>query len=127
MVELTGTEQLIMRCIWDLGENVGVAELRNRLKDQYGKDYARTTISVFMSYLRDKGYVAYEKRGHAYFYSPRVTEEEYQRILIERYQKDIFSKSTVDFIRIFLDGKALTKQECESIRALIDKKERECV
>ena len=70
MLELTNTEQVIMKCIWEIGDNVAVADLLERLKTEYGKEYARTTISVFMSYLRDKGYVTYEKRSHAYVYKP---------------------------------------------------------
>ena len=77
MLELTNTEQVIMKCIWEIGDNVAVADLLERLKTEYGKEYARTTISVFMSYLRDKGYVTYEKRSHAYVYKPLISEQDY--------------------------------------------------
>ena len=44
MLELTNTEQVIMKCIWEIGDNVAVADLLERLKTEYGKEYARTTI-----------------------------------------------------------------------------------
>lgn len=126
MLELTNTEQMIMKCIWELGDNVAVADLLERLKTEYGKEYARTTISVFMSYLRDKGYVTYEKRSHAYIYKPLISEEDYQAELIKRYQKTGFGGSPVEFIRTFLGNQELTRADISAIRALLDEKEKVC-
>ena len=49
MLELTNTEQVIMKCIWEIGDNVAVADLLERMKKEYGKDYSRTKNSVFIS------------------------------------------------------------------------------
>ena len=106
MLELTNTEQVIMKCIWEIGDNVAVADLLERLKTEYGKEYARTTISVFMSYLRDKGYVTYEKRSHAYVYKPLISEQDYQKELMKRYQKT-------------------TAEDLKAIRELVEKKQQE--
>lgn len=125
MLELTNTEQVIMKCIWEIGDNVAVADLLERLKTEYGKEYARTTISVFMSYLRDKGYVTYEKRSHAYVYKPLISEQDYQKELMKRYQKTSFGGSAVDFIRAYLDSQELTAADLEAIRALVEKKQQE--
>lgn len=124
MLELTNTEQVIMKCIWEIGDNVAVADLLERLKTEYGKEYARTTISVFMSYLRDKGYVTYEKRSHAYVYKPLISEEEYQKDLMKRYQKNSFNGSAVDFIRTYLDSQELTAEELDEIRVLVEEKQK---
>ena len=40
MLELTNTEQVIMKCIWEIGDNVAVEDLLERLKTEYGKEYA---------------------------------------------------------------------------------------
>lgn len=125
MLELTNTEQVIMKCIWEIGDNVAVADLLERLKTEYGKEYARTTISVFMSYLRDKGYVTYEKRSHAYVYKPLISEQDYQKELMKRYQKTSFSGSAVEFIRAYLDSQKLTAEDLEAIRELVEKKQQE--
>ena len=118
MLELTNTEQVIMKCIWEIGDNVAVADLLERLKTEYGKEYARTTISVFMSYLR-------EKRSHAYVYKPLISEQDYQKELMKRYQKTSFSGSAVEFIRAYLDSQELTAEDLEAIRELVEKKQEE--
>lgn len=120
MIELTNTEQMIMKCIWEMGDHVAVSDLLLRLKERYNKEYARTTISVFMSYLRDKGYVAYEKRSHAFIYRPLVTEEQYQAQMMKRYQQNSFSGSAIDAVRMFLMSQNLTQADCNALRALVD-------
>ena len=125
MVELTATEQMIMKCLWDLGGNASVADLLGCLEERYNKSYARTTISVFMSYLRDKGYVAYEKKSHAYVYRPLVSEEEYRSERLMRYQKSGFDGSAVDMLKTILENSELTGKECRELIGLLKEKEQQ--
>lgn len=120
MLELTNTEQIIMKCIWSLGEDVTVADLLKCLEEKYQKEYARTTISVFMSYLRDKGYVTYGKKGHAYVYRPLVSEKEYQREQMKRYLERCFDGNIVEFVGTVLENEKPSKGECEAIRGMLD-------
>lgn len=120
MLELTNTEQTIMKCIWDLDKDVTVADLLKSLKEKYEKDYARTTISVFMSYLRDKGYVTYEKKSHAFIYRPLVSEEEYQKDLMRRYIEKNFDNSLVSFVEAVFKNEKPDLETCSALRNLID-------
>lgn len=120
MLELTNTEQMIMKCIWSLGEDVTVADLLMCLKQKYQKEYARTTISVFMSYLRDKGYVTYGKKGHAYVYKPLVSEKEYQCDQMKRYLDRCFDGNIAAFVETVLYNERPGQDICEKIRALLD-------
>lgn len=125
MVELTGTELLIMNCIWNIKDNASVSDILSMLKNDYGKDYARTTISVFMSYLRDKGYVAYERKSHAFIYTPLVSREEYRKLLLDKYREIDMSVTPTEFMRTFLENESLSLEDCESIRKMLDEKEKE--
>ena len=125
MVELTATEQVIMKCLWDLGGSASVADLLNCLEERYNKRYARTTISVFMSYLRDKGYVSYEKRSHAYIYKPLVSEEAYRSERLMNYQKTGFDGSAVNMLKTMLKGADLTKEDCGQLISLLKEKEKQ--
>ncbi len=120
MLELTNTEQTIMQCIWDLDKDVTVADLLKCLKERYEKEYARTTISVFMSYLRDKGYVTYEKKSHAFIYRPLVSEEEYQKDLMSRYIERNFNGSLTAFVEVVLKNEKPSKETCKALRQMID-------
>ena len=45
--ELTSAEQVVMKCIWDYGKDMPLQQLIENLKQDYGKDYKRTTIRTF--------------------------------------------------------------------------------
>jgi len=124
MLELTNTEQTIMKCIWDLDKDVTVADLLKSLKEKYKKDYARTTISVFMSYLRDKGYVTYEKKSHAFIYRPLVSEEVYQKDLMRRYIEKNFDNSLIAFVEAVLKNEKPDETTCEELKKMISQYEK---
>ena len=125
MVELTATEQVIMTSLWDLGGTATVADLLDYLEEHYNKRYARTTISVFMSYLRDKGYVSYEKKSHAFVYRPLVSEEAYRSERLMKYQKSGFDGSALDMVTTVIESSELTPEDCQKIRKLLDEKEKQ--
>ena len=54
---LSACETLIMKVVWDAKEDIAVQELIVQLKEQYGKDYARTTVVTFLGKMADKGCV----------------------------------------------------------------------
>lgn len=123
MLELTNTEEMIMKCLWNLGTDASVADLLGSLKENYGKIYARTTISVFMSYLRDKGYVAYEKKGHAFVYHPLISEQSYQEKLLRNYLEKYFDNSLPGFVEAMLLYTKPDAAECGKIRDILSKYE----
>ena len=120
MVELTNTEETIMKCLWKLGNDVTVADLLESLQETYGKIYARTTISVFMSYLRDKGYVTYEKKSHAFVYHPLISEQSYQNELLKRYMERYFDNSMPKFMQAVLENQKPGKNDCELMHQMLE-------
>lgn len=52
--ELSPCEALIMKLIWEAPQDIPVQELIDQLRDDYGKDYARTTVVTFVGKLKDK-------------------------------------------------------------------------
>ena len=98
MESLTKAEESIMNCIWKLGDNVEVMDVMKCLKEEGGKDYARTTVCVFMSFLREKGYVGYVKKGHTYIYHPLVSRQEYQKESVSELLTKCFDNSLTELM-----------------------------
>lgn len=63
--ELSPCEALIMKLIWEAPQDIPVQELIDRLRDDYGKDYARTTVVTFVGKLKDKRFVDTYRKGKA--------------------------------------------------------------
>ena len=45
---LSASEIVLMKVIWDHEADISMPELLNILKEDYGKDYARTTVVTFL-------------------------------------------------------------------------------
>ncbi|MBR5474571.1 MAG: BlaI/MecI/CopY family transcriptional regulator, partial [Lachnospiraceae bacterium] len=54
--ELSAAEALIMKAIWDAKQDISVIELMKVLKEDYGKDYKRTTMATFLLRLSEKDF-----------------------------------------------------------------------
>ena len=63
--ELSPCEALIMKLIWEAPQDIPVQELIDQLRDDYGKDYARTTVVTFVGKLKDKRFVDTYRKGKA--------------------------------------------------------------
>ena len=57
MTELTKAELIVMRCIWELGDGASKIEIENQIESRFHKGWRPTTVSTFLSHLREKGYV----------------------------------------------------------------------
>ena len=54
MEKLTNLEEMIMKCIWDYGEEIPFLQIGKELKERYGKEYKRTSIRTYLFRLEDK-------------------------------------------------------------------------
>jgi predicted transcriptional regulator len=86
--ELGELEREVMRLAWRGGE-VSVREVHEAL----GGDRAYTTVMTTLDRLYRKGLVARRKGGRAFYYSPRVTPEEFERGLARNVLEGLFSRA----------------------------------
>ena len=77
MKTLTGTEMIIMKAIWEHDAPIKTMELIECLKNEYGRDYARTTVTTFLERLKGKDYIETSKTGRISYIHPLITKEEY--------------------------------------------------
>lgn len=60
---LSSAETLVMKAVWDAGEDVSVPDLIENLKVKFARDYARTTVATFLLKLSEKGFVRVYRKG----------------------------------------------------------------
>ena len=121
--ELTASELIIMRAIWDAGEDVAKMKLQEILRDQYGKDYAMTTISTFLVNLINKGYIKSYRIGKMSHIHVLKTEEEYKENQIQKQKKFWYGGKASDLIcAVFkaTEKSELTKDDTERIRSMLN-------
>lgn len=119
LTDLSDCELLVMKCLWDVGSPMSVAELIVRIEKMYDKKYKETTVYTFLKRLRDKGYVSSYKKGTSYF-SPLVSEDEYLDGYSKKMSDFLGRESANSFLSAFYRHQNYTEEEWEEIRRIRD-------
>lgn len=117
---LSVCESIIMKAIWDKGEDISILELTEMLKTKYHKDYKRTTIATFILNLTAKGFARQYRAGrYAYVHALKSEEEYKQKLLIDLvdfwYQGD-----TVKVIEALVNSKEISSETIQKMKMLLD-------
>ena len=120
---LSPGESIIMKAVWDLGQDVPVQELIRLLREKYGKDYARTTVATFLLKLSEKGFARSYRKGRYAYVRVLKSEEEYRQRLI-REETDFWFHGKISAVVLALcsSGK-ISREEAEEIRRCLDEME----
>jgi len=116
--KLTPLETLIMNALWDESP-AAVKQVQERLKSV--KPMAYNTVLTMMRILRDKGFLASERKGRADLYRPIVAREDVGRRSLGELIESFFSGSAEVLVSQLLDGPSLSDEELTAIRAKLDR------
>ena len=94
-------------------------KLMDTLRDNYQKDYARTTVATFLSRLTTKGYVKTYRVGRTSFSHPLVDKDEYKQKLIREQTDFWFDGDDVALIAALGQTKKFTEEEAAKINEII--------
>lgn len=117
---LSECEEVIMKAVWDAGEDISIPDLITVLRERYGKDYQRTTVVTFLTRLAGKDYVETYRRGRLSYARPLKSEEEYKSYLAGRELNRWFRDDASDYVSSLLKERGISREEKEKIRRLLD-------
>lgn len=109
--ELSACETLIMKVVWDAKEDIAVQELIVQLKEQYGKDYARTTVVTFLGKMADKGFVSTHRRGKNAFVHAEKNEDAYKSKLMNEETDFWFEDRRISYCQQFVARERYLKKK----------------
>ena len=118
--ELSVCEAPIMKIIWESNPDISVQELLKQLNEQYGKDYARTTVVTFLTRMAGKGYITTQRRGRISYVHAIKSEQEYKQQLAQKEIEFWFHGSMAEFAQTLCAAAPLTHEECQKLRRLLD-------
>lgn len=115
---LTDLEIDIMNVVWRLGRAT-VRQIVNSLRDQ--RPLAYTTVQTVLSILTQKGVVRHTREGRAFVYTAIVKPEGVRQEVIEAVVDKLFAGSPRSLVLHMIESDALTPEEAESLRNLLDR------
>ncbi len=114
-INIGEAELEIMKVIWKADEPIGSAAIGKAVEE---KGWKRTTIATFLVHLVDKGALAAERRGKAWYYTPLLTEKEYRKSQVKNLVKNVFEGSARDLVASLFEEKALSDSDIEELKAI---------
>ena len=118
--ELSASESLIMKVIWDADGEISVPEMMKILKDEYGKDYARTTIATVLLRLSDKRFVTTRRMGKISYVTALKSLEDYRKEIARKNTDFWFKGSALNFISALHSTGSLTKEDRKKIQDFLN-------
>lgn len=118
---LSQRQMEIMNVIWDRGKAT-VGEVWEEMARRH--KLARNTVLTLMTRLEEKGWLGHEEDGAAYRYFPRRRREPTLRGLVQQLVDTAFAGSADSLVMALLEGRGVSPDEAERIRAMIDQAER---
>ena len=118
--ELSVCEAPIMKIIWESNPDISVPELVKQLNEQYGKEYARTTVVTFLTRMAGKGYITTQRRGRISYVHAIKSEQEYKQQLAQKEIEFWFHGSMAEFAQTLCAASPLTHVVCHKLRRLLD-------
>jgi predicted transcriptional regulator len=117
---LTEVELELMNVIWELGDNVLVKDVQTALPA--GRDLAYTSVATIMKILEQKGILKSTKAERAYTYRPLISRSEYEAASLRHLAKSLFHDDPSSMVMRLIDDRALSKNELEAIRKVLNLK-----
>jgi predicted transcriptional regulator len=111
------TEMEVLGHVWELGEAT-VAQVHERISAQ--RKTAYTTIMTVMKNLAEKEYLQYRAEGPGYVYSAQKPAVDVKRSLLNGFIGKVFGGSPVEMVQTLVRNDALTADELEALRALLE-------
>jgi BlaI family transcriptional regulator, penicillinase repressor len=117
---LSEAQLAFMQALWDLGEGT-VAEVQARL-ERAGRKLAPTTVATVLRRLETKGWVGHREEGRGFVYRASVSRQRATGSLLQRLTSAFFGDDVPALVSHLLDSRAVSRQDIEQIRRLIDEK-----
>lgn len=117
---LSSAETIVMKTIWDAGEDISVPDLMVSLKVKYAKEYARTTVQAFLLKLSEKGFVRVYRKGKLSYVRAIKDEAEYKVKLLQEEMDFWYRGNPAELVMGLFHARGMTEKDKEQIRRALD-------
>lgn len=119
-IYLSGSEWVIMECLWDKSP-LTVTQIAKAMESKTG--WAKSTTKTLISRMETKGYLRYVEGGKARQYYPDVERSEVIMAETESFLRRLYNGSLGMMVNTLVDQNNLSQREINELRAILDKME----
>lgn len=118
--DLSECEAIIMKTIWDAGEDISISELTSQLRERYGKEYARTTLATFLLRMAGKGFVKTYRIGRISYVTAIRSEEEYKQKRLEAETAFWYGGRKLNLFSALCQSGKIPEEDIKEMRRILD-------
>lgn len=115
--ELTKAEEQIMQALWEIQRGF-VKDVIACLPDPKP---AYNTVSTIIRILETKGFVEHESFGKSHCYLPKISKEEYKKLITGKLLHNYFDNSAKSMLSFFLEERKMDVKDLDEIMQIINK------
>ena len=115
--KLPDAELEVMQLLWHCEAPVARATVEAEMAKL--RPMAQTTLLTLLTRLADKGFVRIEKQGRSSFYTPLVSQADYQARQSKRFVDQLFGGSMSAFASA-LTASGLSKEDLAELRKMLE-------
>ena len=119
---LSEAQMEIMTVIWDRSGGTTVADVWKALSAK--RRVARNTVQTMLVRLEDKGWLTHHEAGAGFRYVAARPRKVTLRRIVAKLVETAFAGSAESLVMALLQGRGVSKEEADRIRAMIDERER---
>lgn len=108
-------ETEILHIVWELG-SATVKDVHDRILADPDRELAYTSVTTVLRRLTEKGWLACDTQGRAFYWRPLVTKEQAQAIDAHEKLHRFLAVSNPDVVAAFADS--LDYASCEQLEAI---------
>lgn len=113
--KISDSELEVMRVFWSTKEAMTLAEIRKDLSKN--SEWEDSTIKTLLHRLHCKGVLKQEKRD-VYYYTPAVTEEEYEKYSTQSLINKLYQGSAKNLIAFIVSNNQLSQEDMKELRTM---------
>ncbi len=103
-------EQEILEILWDL-HTATVKDVHDRILTDPDRELAYASVTTVLHRLTKKGWLKYEKKGRAFYWSPLISRSQAQAIQSYEQLQNFLAVSNPDLVASFADSLDTTSVE----------------
>lgn len=112
MESLTVSEEIVMKSIWELGDNCTLSQITMQSKE-HEKEWALQTVATFLKHLEDKNYVRPYKDGRFLHYEILIKEEKYKQYVFRKFLNFWWNGNIGNFICDIFQENIMSSKEAK--------------
>ena len=119
---LPDAELEIMKVIWHNECPISTSEVKRIIDEESNANRTLQTIQTLINRLIAKEYIAKDKRGKEYIYTPLVAEKDYIEFESEQFLRKMHGNSVTNLMRALFDSKKISDEDISELEKMFKEK-----